>query len=586
MAPTEKTINLDGIVGEHDDKGKMEELTADMPSGPMGLIQNPYVSFVAFSIAFAGFMYGYPGGVLSNLLTDENFGAHFPKIYANATFKGWVVSSMEFSGAVGSIIAAPLADKYSRRYALIQSVAIIIVGTCLLTGAVNSGMIIAGRLICGVGIGILANTAAIYNCEIAPPQLRGTLIAFYMFFLTLGNMLAFFVTYGFHFLGGIRCAPETPYTGPNNSFDPYNDVPAGGCTGQGEGSWRIPLGLQIPFALILGVFVWLAPPSPRWLMMKNRPEEALDVMEKIRRLPRDSILIQTEFLEMKAHMIYEQELQQELYPNAGLFTLQWETFQRFFTNRGLFKRLYICVVYMVLNQWAGINAILYYAPLIFSQLGLSYNTTALLATGIVGLAFWLSCTVAILYSDKFGRRNMLKLGLCIMIIGHAVVAGIIGKYSGQFDVYTGAGYAGAAFIYIYMIGYGVTSINMNVISSEIFPSQHRSQAMAMIFAVNWICNFGVAWGTPVMLEKIKFGTFLIFACSCIGMLLWTIFVIPETSHKTVEEMDILFKDQLASDQAARMARIFERLGLTTRGGHLSTQESKTGASVEHHDVKN
>jgi hypothetical protein len=61
MAATEKTINLDGIVGEHDDKGKMEELTADMPSGPMGLIQNPYVSFVAFSIAFAGFMYGYPG---------------------------------------------------------------------------------------------------------------------------------------------------------------------------------------------------------------------------------------------------------------------------------------------------------------------------------------------------------------------------------------------------------------------------------------------------------------------------------------------------------------------------------------------
>ncbi len=202
---------------------------------------------------------------------------------------------------------------------------------------------------------------------------------------------------------------------------------------------------------------------------------------------------------------------------------------------------------------------------------------------------------------------MLMLGLSIMIIGHAVVAGIIGKYSGQFDVYTSAGYAGAAFIYMYvragpslliqqtrntdhlidsyMIGYGVTSINMNVISSEIFPSQHRSQAMAMIFAVNWICNFSVALATPVMLEEIKFGTFLIFAFCCIGMLLWTIFVIPETSHKTVEEMDILFKDQLASDQAARMARIFERLGLAG-GGHSSTQELKTGAAIEHHDVKN
>ncbi len=61
MAPTEKSVKLEGIVGEHDDKGKMEELTADMASGPLGLIQNPYVSFVSFSIAFAGFMYGYPG---------------------------------------------------------------------------------------------------------------------------------------------------------------------------------------------------------------------------------------------------------------------------------------------------------------------------------------------------------------------------------------------------------------------------------------------------------------------------------------------------------------------------------------------
>ncbi|KAK5463139.1 hypothetical protein LTS15_002852 [Exophiala xenobiotica] len=210
MAATEKTVNLDGIVGEHDDKGKMEELTADMASGPMGLIQNPYVSFVAFSIAFAGFMYGYPGGVLSNILTDETFGAHFPKIYANATFKGWVVSSMELSGAVGSIIAAPLADEYSRRYALIQSVAFIIVGTCLLTGAVNSGMIITGRLICGVGIGIIANTAAIYNCEIAPTSASWYIDCFLYVLPNLGQHACLFVTYGFHFLGGIRCAPETP----------------------------------------------------------------------------------------------------------------------------------------------------------------------------------------------------------------------------------------------------------------------------------------------------------------------------------------------------------------------------------------
>lgn len=68
-----------------------------------------------------------------------------------------------------------------------------------------------------------------------------------------------------------------------------------------------------------------------------------------------------------------------------------------------------------------------------------------------------------------------------------------------------------------MIGYGITAINCNVISSEIFPSQHRSQAMAMIFAVNWLCNFAVAFATPVMLEKIGFGTFIVFAASCVAI---------------------------------------------------------------------
>ncbi len=102
-------------------------------------------------------------------------------------------------------------------------------------------------------------------------------------------------------------------------------------------------------------------------------------LNRIRRLPRDSILVQTEFLEMKAHMIYEQELEQELYPNAGLLRLTWETFQRFFTNRGLFKRLYICVVYMVLNQWAGVCRLLFLplAPLLIINRSTLFSTTRL-----------------------------------------------------------------------------------------------------------------------------------------------------------------------------------------------------------------
>jgi hypothetical protein len=90
---------------------------------------------------------------------------------------------------------------------------------------------------------------------------------------------------------------------------------------------------------------------------------------------------------------------------------------------------------------------------------------------------------------------MMMLGTTVMTIGHIVVAAIIGKYVNIFDLHPSAGYAGATFVYIYKIGYGITAINCNVISSEMFPSQHRSQAMGMIFAVNWLCNFAVAFAT-------------------------------------------------------------------------------------------
>lgn len=183
---------------------------------------------------------------------------------------------------------------------------------------------------------------------------------------------------------------------------------------------------------------------------------------------------------------------------------------------------------------------------------------------------------------------MMMLGTTIMAIGHIVVAAIIGKYGEIFDQYPSAGYAGAAFIYIYMIGYGITAINCNVISSEMFPSQHRSQAMGMIFAVNWLCNFAVAFATPAMLSKIKFGTFIVFAASCVGCFCWAKFVIPETAGKTVEEMDLLFKDQLASTQAARIAEINVRVGLTDYYGGLvdgSASEhasaGKDGLKLEH-----
>lgn len=138
--------------------------------------------------------------------------------------------------------------------------------------------------------------------------------------ITIGILASYWIDYGSNYIGGTRCAPNIPYTGGTAdapAFDPYNDVGPGGCDGQSEAAWRLPFAFQIFPAIILGIGMIFFPDSPRWLLMKDRDDDALATLAKLRRLPIDNPLLSTEYLEIKASVLLENSFTAENHPGLS-----------------------------------------------------------------------------------------------------------------------------------------------------------------------------------------------------------------------------------------------------------------------------
>lgn len=138
--------------------------------------------------------------------------------------------------------------------------------------------------------------------------------------ITIGILVSYWINYGTNYIGGSRCAPNVPYTGgtrANPTFNPFQDVPPGVCTGQSEASWRLPLALQIVPAIVLGIGMIFFPDSPRWLIMKERDEDSLNALSRLRRQPPESPALQNEYLEIRASIMLENQFAREKFPNLS-----------------------------------------------------------------------------------------------------------------------------------------------------------------------------------------------------------------------------------------------------------------------------
>ncbi|KAI1575895.1 AraJ, Arabinose efflux permease [Pyrenophora tritici-repentis] len=498
-----------------------------------GLFTNPYVAMCAAFATIGGLLFGYDQGVISVTLVMDQFLARFPRVSTEASgagfWKGLMTAMLELGALIGALFAGWLADKLSRKYSIVVAVGVFTVGSILQTAAMEYAMLTVGRLIGGMGIGALAAIAPLYISEIAPPEIRGALLVLQELSIVLGIVIAFWTTYGTRYMAG-------------------------------EWSWRLPFLIQMLPGLILGAGVVFLPFSPRWLCSKGRDEEALVVLGKLRKLPTDDPRIFQEWCEIRAEVTFNHEVNVERHPDLQTptrmngFKLEVQSWLDCFRH-GCWKRTVVGVGLMFFQQFVGINALIYYSPSLFKTLGQDYEMQLLLS-GIINCMQLFGVVTSLWTMDRFGRRPLLLIGAGLMFICHLIIAVLVGKFGDRWTDYAAEGWVAVAFLFFYMFSFGATwgPVPWSM-PAEIFPSSLRAKGVALSTCSNWLNNFIIGLITPPLVQNTGYGAYTFFVVFCLLAFIFTFFIVPETSGKTLEEMDSVFKDVSSEAEERQKARI-------------------------------
>ena len=461
-----------------------------------------YLLKLTLVATLGGLLFGYDTAVISGTVSslEHFFVLPFGLSETAASSKlGAVVSSALIGCIIGGMSGGFISKKLGRKKGLLLAALL------FLLSAIGSSMpemgivaigeadhtfiniFIAYRIIGGIGVGLASMLSPLYIAEIAPAESRGKLVSMNQFAIIFGMLVVYFVNY-------------------------Y-------ISKQGDDSWLQTIGWRwmfaseiIPASLFVG-FLLLVPDTPRSLMLKNQPEKALDVLEKVNG-------------KAKAKQILD-DIKNTLTAQSGnLFSYGTAV-------------IVIGILLSVFQQFVGINVVLYYAPEIFKSMG-SGTDTALLQTIIVGLVNLGFTILAILTVDKYGRKPLMIIGALGMAISMFALGGTF--------VSKNVGVVALICMLVYVASFAMSwGPVVWVLLSEIFPNKIRGKALAVAVAAQWISNWVVSYTFPIMdkntylLEKFNHG-FAYFIYGLMGvlatLLVWKF--VPETKGKTLEEMDTLW----------------------------------------------
>ena len=312
--------------------------TADVSriEAPVTLRAYLMCTFAAFGGIFFGYDSGYINGITGqaffiNLITGIPIPGPDAADDVKAAFtlpasqKSLITSILSAGTFFGALIAGDLADWYGRRFTIIAGCAVFTLGVVLQTASHGIGLLVAGRLIAGFGVGFVSAIIILYMSEIAPKKVRGAMVSGYQFCITVGILLASCVTYG-----------TQNYTN--------------------TGSYRIPIGIQMVWALILGTGLFILPESPRYYVKKGDAERAAKVLARLRGQPQDSEYIQEELTEIIANNDYELSVM----PGGGYFVSWFNCFRGGLSNPASnLRRTILGTSLQMMQQWTGINFIFY-----------------------------------------------------------------------------------------------------------------------------------------------------------------------------------------------------------------------------------
>ena len=446
-----------------------------------------YVIFMAAVAAIGGILFGYDTAVISG--TTDIVRNQFS---LSASGEGWYVGCALIGSIIGVLCAGSLSDYIGRKITMLISAAFFSISAigCAVCGSFDA--LVAFRIIGGVGIGIVSIVSPIYISDVSPAKIRGTLVSLYQLAVTAGFLLAYLANWAI-----------------DAGIDPSAAADAGLWSRMFNAeAWRGMLGSETLPALLFLFIIFFIPESPKWLIIKGKPSEATAVLSRI--------------------LGSEDEINAEVEAtrsSSGEDKGSWSDLLK----PGILVAVLAGCAIAILGQFMGVNAVLYYGPKIFSEAGFD---NPMFSTVLVGLVNFATTVLAVFIIDRVGRKQLIYWGvsgmiICLMAIGtYFATGGALGN-----------GFMLAFFLaYVFCCAISISAI-VFVLLSEMYPNSIRGRAMSLAGFMLWVGTYLVGQLTPVLLEWSQAGTFFIFAVMCVPYMLIMWKVIPETTGKTLEEIE-------------------------------------------------
>jgi sugar porter (SP) family MFS transporter len=305
--------------------------------------------------------------------------------------------------------------------------------------------------------------------------------------------------------------------------------------------------------VLLGLGLWKLPYSPRWLVQVGRDQDALQSLVRLRGLPTSDPRLQAEWITIRTEAIMSREIVTRAHPSLQGTSLgseiKLEAAAWVDMFRGpVIRRTMIGVMLMVFQQFQGINALIYYSPTLFEQLGLDYSMQITMS-GVLNVVQMVATCSAFFTLDRLGRRPPLLFGSIGNTISHVIVAIMIARFSGDWANHQGPAWTGVTFILIFMFCFGVGWSPVPwAMPAEVHSSARRAKGVAITTCCNWLFNFIIGLITPPMIQNIRWGTFVFFAAFSFMSGIWVWFICPETKGKTLEDLDLVFNTRAGLEE--------------------------------------
>ena len=432
--------------------------------------------FVGGIAALSGLLFGLDIGVIAGALPflaqDLSITSHQQE---------WVVSAMMFGAAIGALTAGWMSYRLGRKKSILAGAILFIIGSLWSAFSPDVTSLVCARVLLGLAVGFASYTAPLYIAEIAPERYRGSMISMYQMMLTTGIVVAFLSDAALSY----------------------------------SGNWRLMLGVIALPALVLFIGVIFLPNSPRWLAATGRFHDAQKVLERLRST---DTLAKKELDEIRESLKVKQ---------SG-----WSLFR---TNANFRRSVGLGVLLQVMQQFTGMNVVMYYAPKIFAIAGFASTSQQMWGTVVVGLTNMLATLIAVGLVDRWGRKPMLLTSFLVMGVGMGVLGLFI--HNGIHSV--AIQYTAIVMLLLFIIGFAMAAGPVIwLLCSEVQPLKGRDFGITLSTTTNWVANMIVGATFLTLLESFgNANTFWLYGGLNLLFIVITLWLVPETKNVSLEHIE-------------------------------------------------